>query len=315
MDPDAAVAATAARQHGLVTREQAFRSGLGNGAIHRRVVAGRWIAIRPRVYAIAGVPPNWDQAVLAAVLAAGDTAAASHSTAARLWDLPCPAIEHLEITTVLERVVRLPGVTAHRSGIIAEADRTTLRGIAVTSGARTAVDLSGRLDADALWRLVDEGLRRGVITLSGLNRCISNLVRIAPGRSPKKLTELLAKRLPGYEPGDSNLETQIYDWIIEAGLHPPVRQHPVRIGGRTYRIDLAYPEQKVAIEVDGFDFHRGRRVFDIDRARGNALVTDGWRLLRFTSSSAHRDVITAVTPFVRSLAPSASERTNKRRSA
>ncbi len=49
------------------------------------------------------------------------------------------------------------------------------------------------------------------------------------------------------------------------------------------RLDFAYPAQRVAIEADGFRYHGGRRAFDHDRARGNELLTLGWRVLHVTA--------------------------------
>jgi hypothetical protein len=66
-----------------------------------------------------------------------------------------------------------------------------------------------------LSRLVDEALRRKILTLAGLARCVSKLERIAPGRAPMKVRTLLAKRIPGYDPGDSDLETVVYDFHRE----------------------------------------------------------------------------------------------------
>ncbi|MGH9026656.1 MAG: type IV toxin-antitoxin system AbiEi family antitoxin domain-containing protein, partial [Acidimicrobiia bacterium] len=291
MGVDAEIARVAARQHALITREQGLDAGLTRRMVDRWLDAGRITALRPGVYALAGSPATWEQAVMAAVLAAGHTAAASHAAAARLWRLPCPTIDRIEVTTILEKRVRLQGISAHRSGVIPEADRTTIRGIPITSGARTAVDLSGRLDYDALRRLVDEGLRTGAMSISGLHRCASTLERFAPGRSPQKMRAVLTKIVPGYEPGDSFLETQVYEWIVEAGFPPPVRLHRVRLGGRQYTVDLAYPDEKIAIEVDGYDFHRGRRVFDIGNARRNEFVNNRWRPLHFTSTSTREDVV------------------------
>ena len=73
--------------------------------------------------------------------------------------------------------------------------------------------------------------------------------------------------------------------IVGAGLPEPVQQHPVSVGGRQYRIDLAYPEHKVAIEIDGWEYHRSRSAFDDDRTRANDLVVAGWHVLRFTSGT------------------------------
>jgi very-short-patch-repair endonuclease len=71
-------------------------------------------------------------------------------------------------------------------------------------------------------------------------------------------------------------------------------QHRVRIDGRSYRIDLAYPEVMLAIEYDGWEHHRTRSAFDRDRARGNRLEILGWTVLRFTSQSTDLDIVATV---------------------
>jgi very-short-patch-repair endonuclease len=69
----------------------------------------------------------------------------------------------------------------------------------------------------------------------------------------------------------------------------------VRVAGRSFRLDLAYPELKLAIELDGWDIHRTRTAFDDDRWRANLLVAAGWTLLRFTSRSTEREIVDCVT--------------------
>lgn len=49
-----------------------------------------------------------------------------------------------------------------------------------------------------------------------------------------------------------------------------------------YRIDVAFPKQKVAIEVDGLAFHSEAEDFHADRKRQNAIALLGWQVLRFT---------------------------------
>ena len=66
------------------------------------------------------------------------------------------------------------------------------------------------------------------------------------------------------------------------------------MNGEPYYIDMAYPEQMIAIEADGFDFHRGRAVFDSDRARQNDLVNLGWLVLRFTSTFSDERIVAVV---------------------
>ena len=82
--------------------------------------------------------------------------------------------------------------------------------------------------------------------------------------------------------------------LVAAGLTAPVQQHRVRIGGRTFRVDLAYVGIKLAIELDGWEFHGSRSAFDDDRARANALVAAGWTVLRFTSRSTDAEIVACV---------------------
>ena len=49
-----------------------------------------------------------------------------------------------------------------------------------------------------------------------------------------------------------------------------------------YKIDIAFPALKVAIEVDGLAFHSDADVFVADRQRQNIITLGGWKVLRFT---------------------------------
>lgn len=50
----------------------------------------------------------------------------------------------------------------------------------------------------------------------------------------------------------------------------------------TYYLDIGFDRERVACEVDGWEYHSDRDVFETDRQRQNALVLDGWLVLRFT---------------------------------
>jgi very-short-patch-repair endonuclease len=67
--------------------------------------------------------------------------------------------------------------------------------------------------------------------------------------------------------------------LVLGGL-PPEVQYPVTVHGRRYRLNLAYPQQRVAVEYDGVD-HRGQRRARLDLVREAALTAVGWRVLRF----------------------------------
>lgn len=294
MNTDLAIAHIAERQLGLITHAQSVRAGLSHRQIRIRVEHGVWDRVRAGVFLIRGAPRSWPQTVLSAVLAAGDAAYASHRTAARLWELPIERIDRVEVTIPIERRVRIPGVVAHRSGTLHELDVAMVAAVPVTSPARTLGDLSSALTVEELGKALDDGLRRRILSLTSMHAVSSRFRGISPGRSPKKMDEVLAIRIPGYDPGDSDLETEVWNAIRKAGLPMPVRQHPVRVAGRVFKIDLSYPDQMIAIEADGFGPHGTRTAFDDDRVRQNALVLVGWRFLRFTSQSTERDIADSV---------------------
>lgn|GEM_PF-2457379 len=64
-------------------------------------------------------------------------------------------------------------------------------------------------------------------------------------------------------------------------------------GGR-YHLDFAYPPTKIAIELDGYDYHNSRDQFTHDRRRGRDLDRAGWRVLHFSGREINQDVVQCV---------------------
>jgi very-short-patch-repair endonuclease len=293
MEAYAALTAVAGRQLGLFTTTQAIEAGFSESAIRRNLRTGAWVRVRHRVLMVGGSPATWEQSVLAAVLATDPRAVASHDTAAQLWDLPDLGARSLEVTTDRPSWVRQPGVQSHRTTTFLREEQTVRHGIPVTTVARTIVDVSARYSVAQLGEAVDHATRKGKLRLDSLRRCVAELAP-APGRLLHRVHSVLAKRLPGYEPGESDLEMRVLRAIVGAGLREPTQQHRVTLAGRRCRIDLAYPEISVAMEVDGWEHHRSRTAFDRDRARENDFVAAGWRVLRFTSQSESADIARVV---------------------
>jgi predicted transcriptional regulator of viral defense system len=294
METDDGIAGFGRTQHGLVTRAQLDSLGMDASAVRYRVRSGDLRRVRYDVFAIPGAPATRSQHILTAVLAFGPGAVASHETAAVLWQIPNVSLERIEVTCCRSHRVRLRGVVAHETGSFLTEEHTTRDAIPVTTVARTLVDLSARLSPVQLAIATDDALRRNTLTLAQLRRCVSGLAP-APGRRMSRIHDVLAARLPGYDPGDSDLEVRVLRAIVAAGLPEPAQQHSVRLPSRRYRLDLAYAEPiKVGIEVDGFGPHTTRSAFDRDRARANDLVVAGWTLLRFTSASTDEQIASTV---------------------
>jgi hypothetical protein len=283
----------AARQLGLVTRRQLTELGTTRSAVGHLLATGRLESVRRGVYRVAGAPEHWRQRVLAACLALGVTARASYRTAAALvaFDgFPCHGIE---ITVAPGHRSRQPGIIVHESNCDRPGHRSIIDGIPTTSVARTLADLSWILPPWRVGQLLDDAIRRRLVTLAAYERVARDLS--AQGRRRSTVTRaVLDERVPGHEPGESAGEQRIARLLVAAGLPRPVAQHHVRVRGRTYRVDLAYPEAMLAIEYDGWEYHRGRSAFDRDRARANDLEVIGFTVLRFTSSSPDATVVDTV---------------------
>lgn len=288
-----ALAVIAARQFGLFTAAQARSAGFARRAIRTGVDRGRWQRVHREVFSISGVPSTWEQRLLAAALAAGNDSVVSHRAAAMLWELPGVGRGVPELSTHRQRHLRLAGVRTHRSVFHLGEERTVLHGIPVSTPARVIVDLSGRQPFTATAKMLDDACRRAITTPELVHRCVVGLPP-APGRRPRIVRALLAQRIAGYDETESVLELRVLRAIVGASLPEPTRQHVVRIGARAYRLDLAYPELRLAIEVDGFEWYRTRGAFDHDRRRSNDLLALGWRIVHITSAMTDTEIVAAV---------------------
>jgi hypothetical protein len=291
---DARVARVARRQYGLLSCVQALAIGYSPKQIRTRLRRGTWTAVRRGVYVIGGAPPSWEQTLLAVTLAV-EECWISHGTAARLRQLRhAPEIGAIEVLRPYGKHRGGEGVIEHRSRIISPADVSRHLRIPVMSIGRTIVECSGRLTPVQTGEMIDDAARRHRRTLEETRAAFA---RVASGgnRRLASIRTALALRLPGYDPGESDLELRALRTLVAAGLPMPVQQLRITLNGRRRRIDLAYPELKIAIELLGWEWHGGRAAFDADHARSNELVSVGYRLLQFTSETSDEDMVRHVT--------------------
>jgi len=85
------------------------------------------------------------------------------------------------------------------------------------------------------------------------------------------------------------MESRLRLVVVLDGLPEPVVQYEVhdRDGWLVARLDLAYPDHRLALEYDG-DHHRERDTFRRDAVRLNRLHLMGWTVLRFTAADVLR---------------------------
>lgn len=281
VDRDAALHRLAAPSNGVVSRDALVATGMTADQLHRRLRCGLLVRLQPAVYAVASVPASFEQRILAACLSAGPTAAASHRSAARLWKLRGAASERVEVTVPGGSRPRLARVVVHRSQVFGAVDMRTVSGIPVTRPERTLVDSAAVLPLPVVRGYLESALGEGLTTV---DRIWSYLSRYG-GRGRRGsgvLRGILADRDPSARPTESSLEDHAAAVLRRYGLPAPVRQYAV---GR-YRLDLAYPELHVAVEVDSARWHSDSASYRRDRDKWN-LLTQGWVLLIVTEFDLH----------------------------
>jgi very-short-patch-repair endonuclease len=102
---------------------------------------------------------------------------------------------------------------------------------------------------------------------------------VVGARNPE-LRHLVGLLVAGCE---SELELWGYTSVFNvAGLSDATRQRIVRVGGQTFRLDMAYEDEKVAVELDGRAYHASAARWESDIARDLALATIGWQTIRFS---------------------------------
>jgi very-short-patch-repair endonuclease len=80
-------------------------------------------------------------------------------------------------------------------------------------------------------------------------------------------------------------ELELLAAVTAAGLPAPVLGLRVRVGGRTYKLDLAWPEWRIALEYDGWATHSSVSAFHADRDRSRRIEAQGWHVLHVTSKT------------------------------
>jgi len=233
------------------------------------------------VYAVGHTNLALEGRFLAAVKACGRDAVLSFLAAAALYG--GRAWDHGPVdVTVLGAVGtrRHAGVRVHLTQRFDERDVRRVKGIAVTSPARTALDCAALLDGPPLRRLVRELQARGLVTIGEL---LEVLGRLGPRRGSRRLRRIIAT---GPAPTRSELEDAVLDLLLRGGVvHPDVNE-PLDLGGRRVVPDFRWPAQRLVVEADGAAWHEHKLAREDDAERQALLEAGGERVLRVTWDQA-----------------------------
>jgi very-short-patch-repair endonuclease len=146
--------------------------------------------------------------------------------------------------------------------------------------------MAARLENHRLLTVLEDLIRRDLVRPDRL-RARLDALRTSGRPGGGRLEELLDARGDG-RPLESALETLVWPLILRADVPLPVRQHRVVIDGERYRLDFAWPDDKVALECDGYAYHGGLRVWNNSEARLAEFAAVKWRVLPVTWDAASR---------------------------
>ncbi|HZU39600.1 MAG TPA: DUF559 domain-containing protein [Solirubrobacteraceae bacterium] len=283
MELDRALGLLADRQHGVVSHAQLLELGFGRDAISWRRRRRTLRAIHRGVYGVGHLALSADAQRLAAVLACGRDALLSHRSAAELWDLTRPAEPpELHVTALARKCRSRPGIEVHRALDFEDGDRTVVRGIPVTTPARTLVDLAGRAASRELERALDEAITLGLLEPADVEAALERYPR---RRGTAALRALLADRERPTSLTRSHSEERFLALVRRARLPTP-RQN-ARID--RYTVDFYWPEHRLVVEIDGYRYHSTRSAFERDRAKDLVLRQLGLGVLRFSARQVERE--------------------------
>ncbi len=248
---DRRIARIAGRQHGVATSAQLVGVGLSYAAIGKRARSGRLHRIHRGVYAVGHRGLNLRGYWMAAVLACGEGAVLSHTSAVVLLGLLKPIRGPIHVTSPSSNGrARRDGIVLHRSRSLIGAVTMRHR-IPVTIARRTIEDLRGCVPGYLLRRAIRQA------EMGGFD------VDASETRNTR-----------------SDLELDFLAFCARHAFPPP--EVNVKVG--RWEVDFLWPEQMVAVETDFFGYHRGSIAFEDDHQRELDLRRRGFTVRRFTGA-------------------------------
>jgi len=274
----------AARQHGLVTRSDLERLGIGRDGRRAAVATGALVPLGRRTFTAGGAPPTDRQRVLAACLDTGGVAC--RGTAAWLHGIEGfdPGAPPNVVVAKATSDYRLPIADVHASTWLPVDDVLRIDGIPCLSVARTLFSLAAAVPSvhlDAVVDAVDVAVRDGKASDPWLWWLLERIR--CRGRNGVTVFEDLLVERAGGKVTESWLEREFLKVLAAAGLRLPRCQRRIqRRGAFVARVDFAYDDLGIVIEVSGHTRHSTRRQQAADARRRNELALAGFLVVEFT---------------------------------
>lgn len=270
---------------GLATRQQLLAS-VPTTVLDGHIGRAQLLRVFPHVYRLRASTGESRMMLRAALLHAGPQAALSHTTALAVWGerrLERPL--HLTVDASLRRAGAPELIVHRRKGFDPGSGQCVERsGLRITTLHRTVIDSWPLLLPAERRPLALDLARRGLVTPDLLEEALAERPNIAGRRLLRQTIDLMADGC------QSELEAHgVLNVFCHRSLPPSVGQYRIELPVGQVRLDRAWPEVKVAVELDGARHHTSPEDRRRDLARDRALAASGWVVLRFTYADVVRD--------------------------
>ncbi len=287
----------ASAQHGVVTFDQLRVRGVSAGTIQYFVDRGYLERMHLGVFRVRGAPSSYPQSLVAAYLAIGPEATASHRSAACVHDLLTYREPPIEVTTIRRRSPEIAGVIVHRLKDLHSRWVTRAGDVRVTTVGRTLVDLGAVASRRTVEAAFDRAAGRKLVTYREVRDSMLAVARQGR-RGVGTIRSLLDARIGEVVPAGV-FSARMATVMRNTGLPRAVPEFTVLDDheGFVGVVDFAYPEKRLAIEVDGYEFHSSPRAVKVRNQRDRLLADIGWLTLHFDwdeVESRPRDVAGAI---------------------
>ena len=249
---------------GAITRKQLRSLG------YRRVVQG--------VYADPALPLDHRlRCTGVALLLPAGTVIGGHSAAA--WHGAPFAGPNDPVTVLRPADVRWAGprgVRTHRT-VLHPDDVVVIDDVPVSSPSRTAWDVAALEPLGTAVAALDAMVRCGSAPLAALTarlECSAGAWGVTKVRRAFELIDARAESAP---------ESKVRVALVLAGLAPVTQFHVLHHGEFLGRVDLGWPEARLAVEYEGEHHFTGTQITQ-DDARYARLIAAGWRVIRLSAA-------------------------------
>lgn len=265
----------AARQYGIVTRDQLTELGYTDRMVDHAVQAGRLQAWHRHVFAVGhgGLSPHG--LCKAALMFRGEGALISHQSAIWLWGMERKL--EIPVNVSVRRRRRSEGaIGLHHCSTLRDEDFAKTERLPVTAVPRALLDYASTAKQYRLESAIDRADRLDLLDPTAVDRILDE-VRGHRGHGPLAKAMMIYREIGFTRSGG---EKKLLAMLADAGVPRPAVNNVIE----GYELDFFWERERFAVELDSWEHHRSRRSLEEVRERQSHLAMVGIETITITGT-------------------------------